>query len=507
MDSHLFRLFCNAAEPLLLNARIEKIQEPAPEHLCMAFYGAGSKWNLYCRFGRKEPFCFISGKRVAAPLKPSAAVMRLRKYCMAKRITAVVSQVLSRKLWLMAGSAGEKTVWLCLDLANGPSLRILTYAELPEREQPEWPAPKQLAAAIAEWRSWPVLTPLLRKTLQCLDGPEQWALVADLADGAGDVFLYAGENGIIRKASAWPLPPALAVGLVEEACENPLPCLEKAGQDMVLARVCSAREKLRLASINRRGRHIRKLLDKLEQDEARLNAMIGREADARALAANLWRWKQGERAASVNVPDEKGTVRTITLPLPMLSIAGNVEKMFHDVRRGRRGLVMLKERRAALEAELAQLDAGAVPAARAGEQKNNVPQPAPISAPRGIQPFWSSDGLALLRGRNAKGNRTVLRAASGHDIWVHVENGPGAHVIIRRPHPGYAVPERTLIEAGSLAANKSWLGNAATASVMYAEARHVKPCRSGPEGKVTIDKILETRIVPVDQSIESKLAV
>lgn len=509
MDAHLFRIFCNAAEPLLLNARLDKIQEPAPGHLRIGFYGGGTRSALYCRFGRKDPFCFVSNERMDAPPQPSAPVMRIRKYCAGKRVAAVVPQFLSRKLWLMTGAENGKTIWLCLDLASGAALRFLTDMELPEPEKAAWPSPASLPQALGDWRSWPALTPLLRKSMQYMEEREQWALMADLADGGGDVFLYAGADGTVRKAAAWPLPPALAGGLAESACEDHLASFAKAGQDMVLAQICSARDKNLAAAANRRDRHIRKLLDKLDMDEKRLNAMTAREKEARILAANLWRWNARERAAKVEVPAEAGQeAQTILLPRPRLTISENMEKMFHDARRGKRGLAMQAERRAALKAELAGLRKETGPQTYRDETGETAPPPRkPVfNAPKRIQPFWSSDGLVMLRGRDASGNLAALRSAAGHDIWVHVEKGAGAHVIIRRPHPGFAVPERTLQEAGSLAANKSWLAGAASASVMYAEARHVKPCRGGPAGKVTIDRIMQTRIVPLDAELEMKLA-
>ena len=125
--------------------------------------------------------------------------------------------------------------------------------------------------------------------------------------------------------------------------------------------------------------------------------------------------------------------------------------------------------------------------------------------PKSVQLFVSSDGFALLRGRDAKGNLAVRKLAAPHDIWLHAENGPGSHVIIRRTHGGQDVPVSTLDEAGSLAASKSWQKDAARARIQYAEVRHVKPMRNAPAGTVRIDKVLASREVPVDATLEEKL--
>ena len=62
-----------------------------------------------------------------------------------------------------------------------------------------------------------MLTPTLRRSLERMEEPEQWALLEDLRVGGGDVFLYSAEGsdglrdgcGGVRSATAWPLPPGL----------------------------------------------------------------------------------------------------------------------------------------------------------------------------------------------------------------------------------------------------------------------------------------------------------
>ena len=132
-------------------------------------------------------------------------------------------------------------------------------------------------------------------------------------------------------------------------------------------------------------------------------------------------------------------------------------------------------------------------------------RPLPGGLPKNVQLFISEDGFALLRGRDAKGNLAARKLAAPHDIWLHADNGPGSHVIIRRAHGGQPVPERTLDQAGGLAACKSWQRDAASARIIYAEVRHVKPLRNAPAGTVRIDKVFASREVPVDHALETRL--
>lgn len=545
MDAHLFRRFCKAALPLLEGSRIEKLQEAGPALLAVTLYGKGEKRQLCLRHDRKEPFCFLSRARLTAAAPPDAAVMRLRKYALGRRIAACVPQFWQRRLWLLLSGNAERgggalpagvALWLLLDLRAGASLHFQTpgteqACPPPEPDTPRWPAPVALPDALAHWRDWPVLTPALRRTLAHLEAPEQWALLEDLRAGGGDVFLYAeaAEDGAaapVRAISAWPLPPALRGGLQERSGGDVLELVERAARHLVLARQAEAETAQRAKPLQRRLRQIERRLKTLDEDEDRLRAMTDRQADALALRAHLWRWDAELRAPFVTLPPDGegdapprgdgGDGRRIRLD-PRHSLRTNMERMFHAAKRGKRGLELLAPRRAALleEAELLRnsLAGTALPAATpAGEpQPEHTPAPgrgaAPRDLPAHVRAFRSDDGFQLLRGRDARGNAALLRKAAPGDIWLHAEGGPGAHVLIRRAHAGQEVPERTLEQAGCLAACKSWRREAASARILYAEARHVRPLRGAAPGTVRVDRVLTTREVPVDPALEARLAL
>lgn len=554
MDAHLFRRFCEGLTPMLTGARVEKIQEPADGLLALMVYSGGRKRQLCLRFGRKEPFCFVTAQRISVGRAPSAPIMRLRKYAAGRRIVACVARWSERCLWLLLGGGAEaaplpqlaqddvdaaqspRLTWLLLDLREGASLRFLAENESPEEERSPWPEPTQLAEALDNWRQWPVLTPALRRTLACLEEPEQWALLEDLRVGGGDVFCYGPGAAApsdkpapamprpVLSISAWPLPPeqqralrgkdADASSVAEFCGPDVLALTELAGQDMVLARLALDQAREAAQPLDRRARKLARLLDKLREEEHRLKAMMAGQADALALQAELWRWPVDFRAASVSVEEgPHGPAREIPLDL-RFSVREAMARLFHTARRGQRGMEHLAVRRAALEEELASLRqarpgslpgvaAGAVDEAASGGRAAGSGMAAAL--PRNVQMFISSDGFVLLRGRDSRGNLAARKLAAPHDIWLHAENGPGSHVIIRRAHGGQEVPPRTLDEAGALAACKSWQRDAASARIQYAEVRHVKPMRNAPAGTVRIDKSLPSREVPVDSALEERL--
>lgn len=491
MDAHLFRLFLDNLFPLLQGCRIGKIQEPAPNFLVIGLERPGWRKQFCLRFGRRDPFCFLAEERISANAAPPAPVMRLRRHFSGRLIGGMESSFLERRLWLLRARKADETqtgkaAWLCLDLARGASIHFLDPDETPQSLTPHWPDRRQLPQALENWRQWPVLTPPLRRTIAMLDEPDQAALLEDLRQGGGDVFLYAGASGTISGAYAWPLAPAQARGLALSVSASPLEALAAAGRDLVLAKIGSA-EKQGQKEI----RKLKKILNSLELDQKRLMTMIARGEDAEALRASLWRWPDNPRLAEFHI-DQGGNARRIPLD-PRLTVRENMERLFHHARRARRGIAMIEDRRQKILGRLSDLEAGAAPAT--GKSQPAPPVASGGQAPKNVRIFTSSDGYAMLRGANARGNQALRKLAAPHDLWTHVESGPGAHVVIRRRNRADTVPESTLEEAGALAAEKSWLAESDSAPVMYAELGHIKPARGGPAGKVTIDKIQFTRMI------------
>ena len=231
--------------------------------------------------------------------------------------------------------------------------------------------------------------------------------------------------------------------------------------------------------------------------------------DALLLQGSLWQWPQDFRAPEVQVWGRDGKQRTIVLD-KRWTVRENMERLFHSARRGERGLAHVAERRRQLADELSALrrrrDEILLGMVAGPGNNQDVPAPAKLpEVPKHVQLFVSSDGYPFLRGRDARGNLAVRKLAAQHDIWVHAAGGPGSHVIIRLRHAGEQVPGRTLDEAGSLAACKSWLRGEERGLVTYCEVRHVKPMRGAAPGTMRMDKVLFTREVNVDASLEESL--
>ena len=96
--------------------------------------------------------------------------------------------------------------------------------------------------------------------------------------------------------------------------------------------------------------------------------------------------------------------------------------------------------------------------------------------------FTTSDGTEILVGKNSLQNDRLTLHARGNELWLHAQNIPGSHVIVRTE----AEPsDETLLKAAKLAAYYSKGRNHPALPVDYTRRKHVKKPASGPAGFVT----------------------
>jgi predicted ribosome quality control (RQC) complex YloA/Tae2 family protein len=129
-------------------------------------------------------------------------------------------------------------------------------------------------------------------------------------------------------------------------------------------------------------------------------------------------------------------------------------------------------------------------------------KPAPQARkPEGGAPLRrvSSDGMAMLVGKNSRQNEEVtFHQATASDTWLHARGVPGAHVIIR--NGGRPVSEAVLREAAALAAYYSQSRAAASVPVDYTEQRYVRHIKGGGPGLVTYEREHTLPVAPSDPS-------
>ncbi len=116
--------------------------------------------------------------------------------------------------------------------------------------------------------------------------------------------------------------------------------------------------------------------------------------------------------------------------------------------------------------------------------------------------YLSPEGFPILVGRNARQNEIVTFSEAGRDdLWLHVREGPGAHVVIRCG--GQPVPAPTRTAAAQLAAWFSRQRGNAGVAVVITPRRFVTRMAGGRPGQVHF-RSEETISVPAELPPESE---
>jgi predicted ribosome quality control (RQC) complex YloA/Tae2 family protein len=122
------------------------------------------------------------------------------------------------------------------------------------------------------------------------------------------------------------------------------------------------------------------------------------------------------------------------------------------------------------------------------------PQPHPEK--RSLPRYESQDGYLVVYGKTGQQNDEVVRQASSDDIWLHVQRGPGGHVIIKTGGRPDDVPESTLVEAAGHAAALSHQAQSPKVEVDYTQVKHLNKPRGAPPGFVYYRDFQTVRVAP-----------
>ncbi len=118
---------------------------------------------------------------------------------------------------------------------------------------------------------------------------------------------------------------------------------------------------------------------------------------------------------------------------------------------------------------------------------------------------YSTDGFQVFVGKNNRQNDYLtMKIAGDSDIWLHVKDIPGAHVIIKTG--GMEVPATTLIEAAGLAAFFSKARKSKNVPVDYTLKKYVRKPKGARPGMVIYER-QKTIMASPDGNMAERLAV
>ncbi len=116
-------------------------------------------------------------------------------------------------------------------------------------------------------------------------------------------------------------------------------------------------------------------------------------------------------------------------------------------------------------------------------------KPGRVQTEKPYREFTTENGYKILVGKNAKGNELItFRIAKPYDLFFHVREAPGSHVILRLKEKGKRPPERDIKRAASIAAWFSKAKHSNLVPVQFTEVRYLRKPKKGKQGKVILTR-------------------
>ncbi|MFP4072149.1 MAG: NFACT RNA binding domain-containing protein [Desulfovibrionales bacterium] len=497
MEANFFRYLLAELESCLLGCRIQNVYEPLPG---IWNFKLASDRNLI--YGRTHLGTFLTLSRVSPenPPEPSPKAMWLRKRLKNRRIQALHSDWTGRRAALSLSPEGKTN----LIVQPGSTPELSDELAPAFYQDPAWPDYDTILSDDRIWRQFPQISPPLRKTLAFLDRARGEALLRQLE--TMDTTRFSLQIFPSGKISFLPwIPPQQLRQDRELTFDSAIEAAEK-GYFHLLPEITGTRkqeQKQKRASRKRAERNLEKTTEDLE----RMRALAADKHKGILIQQNLYQLDHDAKEEKLILEDASGQSFPVVLD-PKLTIKENMERFFKLAAKGERGIRVLSKRRAELESVIeteswpAEPKGGFSKARSFGGPQRTREEKAPA-----VKRYRTSDGFLLLRGKNNTANHKLLtRFARGHDLWFHAQDGPGAHLLLKRDHPGQEVPERSLQEAASIAGLFSYFKNERRARVICAEVRHVRTIKGAPPGEVRVDQIVQVFDVSLDEELEQRLA-
>jgi predicted ribosome quality control (RQC) complex YloA/Tae2 family protein len=128
------------------------------------------------------------------------------------------------------------------------------------------------------------------------------------------------------------------------------------------------------------------------------------------------------------------------------------------------------------------------PTAKAAPKKASKPKIEKVPTPNIVREKIGKE-FELCVGTSAAANEYVtFQLAQPEDLWFHVRDLPGSHVVLRRLHRGAEPSEELILFAAKAAAARSKAKPGEKVTVSYTEKKNVRRIPGAPMGMVTLTK-------------------
>lgn len=263
-----------------------------------------------------------------------------------------------------------------------------------------------------------------------------------------------------------------------------------------------------------------RLVRKLDQQHVELERSVDREKlriYAELIQANLYALEKGKKSYEL---ENYYTGEVITVPAdPALSPAQNSQKYYKDYRKTYTAEKMLKEQiaegseeliyiesiidslsRAENEQDLKEIQnelikSGYLKKGNKKKQKKEKPLP-PLK-------YESSEGYTILVGRNnIQNDKLSLKQAKKDDLWLHVKDIPGSHVILESKDGEFS--NLAIEEAANIAVVNSKAHQGSNVPVQYTLVKNLKKPNGARPGRVIFNTYNSLNVNPDEIKAEKQ---
>jgi len=544
MTPTLIQILSRELRETLLNSRLSHISQSAPETVELSFYHPDRPNRvLTLALLPLKPILFVSLEKHPALAKPPNFCRSLRKHLEYALLTAIEAEPGERMMHFVL-KTGEGSFRLVFEgipkypnviLVGGDNLIIsaLRYkndVERPVMPQASYKAPPQPLEKPNLWQLngrqfqdlWektekPALGPWLKNDFRGTDTEltsylenfgdqvfSQWDLVKReiLEQGWKKYILFPGP------------PPSLKIFPMKVSPEKESLSFTSGSQALEKFFQAESRyrglltERTRLESeVARAIKHEKRILEKLKKDRAEAEKSDQYQWWGELLMAQLHKVKL--HLSEIILEDVvRGTPQPIAIPLdPEITPLHNAQRFFKKAQKGSRGLAQVEKREREIlermnqlksaqrslpalqeEAEIKKAYQDLFPKKKEQEAKPKKAKEEKVPTPNILRTKLSKQ-FELCAGTSAAANEYVtFQLAQPEDLWFHVRDLPGSHVILRKLQRDIAVPEDILMQAAKVAAVHSKAQPGSKVTVSYTEKKNVKKIPGGPMGLVTMTK-------------------
>lgn len=552
-DAFVLAAVASGLRRLLIESRVQKVQQPSDFEVILLFYGKTGTHRLLLSADPQFFRAHLTQVKRDNPVAPPAFCQVARKYLEGALLDSVTMPRFDRVLHLeFRAHDGERILLIAelmgrnsnVILVNGTGVVRGVLRPIPRASEralrpghPYEPPPGYTDRADPLTSPSPLLPEAREEAGKMLT-----ETFLGIGKFAADEIVARGEGGFVALMSAvrneafaphsigtpdgetvgvWAFPPLT----VPPGLRFPRDDISIALDTFYTTRSAATQEESERSLVARLLARERAFREKDLASARATLAEAGRadeyERAGNNLLAQLNLVKRGDKSVTISdlYAADAGEV-TLTLD-PKLSPHENAEAFFSRARKARDAAEHAAERAVQREEELSRLrlleldlERGADPAQLksslgelAGEQRV-APIPAVVRA-KEDRPFKghrirqvSVQGYELLYGETGEANDYLTtRVASPTDLWMHVRSAPGAHGVLRTSGKPDRVPDTVIRHAAAIIAARSGsaIKHAEMVAVDVVEKKYVRKPRGAKPGLVTIER---ERVIDVTPSLE-----